>query len=178
MRAIFQRFFIATTVIPVLLILMLACSAPVSAISVTGAKYMNSIPAGGTDIQKMTVGIGADEDPTDVMIEVLGFGQTRDMVYTTLSPANDISPYSARKFISLDTNTVHIEPGTKKEVTATITLPKDVGAGGRYAIIYIHAIPGKGKSFTTAVNVPGTWLLFRVPLRQKREVSPIWTWAM
>jgi hypothetical protein len=138
----------------VLLILMLACSAPVSAISVTGAKYMNSIPPGGTDIQKMTVGIGADEDPTDVMIEVLGFGQTRDMVYTALSPVNDISSYSARKFISLDTNTIHIEPGTKKEVTATIILPKDVGAGGRYAIIYIHAIPGKGKSFTTAVNVP------------------------
>jgi hypothetical protein len=154
MRAIFQRSFTMTIVIPALLILMLGCSAPVSAISVSGAKYMNSIPPGGTDIQKMTVGIGADDDPTDVMVEVLGFGQTRDLVYTTLTPVNDLSPYSARKFISLDTNTIHLEPGAKKEVTAKITLPKDVGAGGRYAIIYIHALPGKGKSFTTAVNVP------------------------
>ena len=143
-----------TIVIPVLLIIMLVGSAPVSAISVSGAKYMNSIPSGGIDIQKMIVGIGSDEDPTDVMVEVLGFGQTRDQVYTTLSPVNDRSPYSARTFITLDTNTIHLEPGAKKEVTATITLPKNVGAGGRYAIIYIHAIPGKGKSFTTAVNVP------------------------
>jgi hypothetical protein len=154
MRAIFQRSFTMTIVIPALLILMLVGSAPVSAISVSGAKYMNSISPGGTDIQKMTVGIGGDEDPTDVMVEVLGFGQTRDLVYTTLSPVNDRSPYSARAFITLDTNTIHLEPGAKKEVTATITLPKNVGGGGRYAIIYIHAIPGKGKSFTTAVNVP------------------------
>ena len=39
-------------------------------------------------------------------------------------------------------------------IKATISLPKDVGAGGRYAIIYLHALPGKGKSFTTAVMVP------------------------
>ena len=36
----------------------------------------------------------------------------------------------------------------------TSPFPKNVGAGGRYAIIYIHALPGKGKSFTTAVIVP------------------------
>jgi hypothetical protein len=154
MRAIFQKSFTMTIVIPALLFLMLVGSASVSALSVSGAKYMNSIPPGGTDIQKMTVGIGADEDPTDVMVEILGFGQTKDLVYTTLIPINDRSPYSARTFITLDTNTIHLEPGAKKEVTATITLPKNVGAGGRYAIIYIHAIPGKGKSFTTAVNVP------------------------
>ena len=143
-----------TIVIPALLILMLVGSAPVSAISVSGAKYMNSIPPGGTDIQKMTVGIGGDEDPTDVMVEVLGFGQTRDLVYTTLSPVNDRSPYSARTFISLDTNTIHLEPGAKKEVTATITLPKNVGAGGRYAIVSVHALAKPGQLFTTGVNVP------------------------
>ena len=154
MRAIFRRYFTKTIVIPILLILILVGSAPVSAISVSGAKYMNSIPPGGTDNLKMTVGIGLDDDPTDVMVEVFGFGQTKDLVYTSLNPVNDLSPYSARKFISLDTNTIHLEPGAKKEVLATIALPKDGGAGGRYAIIYVHAVPGKGKSFTTAVNVP------------------------
>ena len=154
MNVIFQRSFITTIALPALLILMLVGSAPVSAISVSGAKYMKSIPPGGTDTQKMTIGIGADEDPADVMVEVLGFGQTSNQVYTALSPDNDRSPYSARTFISLDTDTIHLEPGDKKEVTATISLPGNVGAGGRYAIIYIHALPGEGKSFTTAVNVP------------------------
>jgi hypothetical protein len=154
MSTIFQRSFTMAILILALLILVLPGSAPVSAISVTGAKYMNNIPPGGSDILKMTVGIGADEDPTDVNIDVLGFGQTRDLVYSTISPVDDLSPYSARKFISLDTNNIHLEAGTQKDVTAKITLPKDVGAGGRYAIVYIHALPGKGKSFTTAVNVP------------------------
>jgi hypothetical protein len=154
MSTIFQRSFTLAIIILALFILVLPGTAPVSAISVTGAKYMNTIPPGGTDILKMTVGIGADEDPTDVNIDILGFGQTKDLVYTTLSPVDDLSPYSARKYISLDTNNIHLEPGAQKDVTAKITLPKDVGAGGRYAIIYIHALPGKGKSFTTAVNVP------------------------
>jgi hypothetical protein len=152
MRAIFQRSFTMTIVIPALLILMLVGSAPVSAISVSGAKYMNSISPGGTDIQKMTVGIGGDEDPTDVMVEVLGFGQTRDLVYTTLSPVNDRSPYSARAFITLDTNTIHLEPGAKKEVTATITLPKN----------YLHPChSGKGKIIYHCGKCSGTGHCFR-----------------
>src|SRR5674476_258224 len=101
MSTIFQRSFTMVIFILALLIVVLPGSAPVSAISVTGAKYMNNIAPGGSDILKMTVGIGADEDPTDVNIDVLGFGQTKDLVYSTLSPVDDLSQYSARKFISV-----------------------------------------------------------------------------
>ena len=127
---------------------------PVSAISVSGAKYMDSIAPGGTAVHTITVGIGPGEDPTDVQVEVMGFGQGMDKGYTTLDPVNDMSPYSARPFITLDKNTLHLEPGTTQTINANIALPKNVGAGGRYAIIYIHALPGAGKSFTTAVMVP------------------------
>ncbi len=149
-----QRTHVMMIVITALLILMLLCTAPVSAIGVSGSKYMDSIPPGGTATHKMTVGIGADEKPTDVLVEVMGFGQTMERIYTGLEPSRDVNSYSARTFISLDRDRIHLEPGTKEEITATITLPGNVGAGGRYAIIYIHALPGKGASFTTAICVP------------------------
>lgn len=128
--------------------------ASVSAISVSGAKFLGNISPGETVVHQMTIGIGPDEDPTDVLLEVMGFGQSLDKGYATIDPVNDVSPYSARTFITLDNTSVHLEPGSKQVINANISLPANVGAGGRYAIIYIHALPGKGKSFTTAVIVP------------------------
>ena len=48
----------------VALCLLLVLPATVSAISVTGSKYMGSIEPGGTDTHTMTVTIGSDENPT------------------------------------------------------------------------------------------------------------------
>ena len=53
---------------------------------------MGNISPGGTAVHTMTVGIGPGEDPTDVLVEVMGFGQSMDKGYTTLDPANDLSP--------------------------------------------------------------------------------------
>ena len=115
---------------------------------------MGSIAPGGTDTHVVTIDIGAGEPATDVAVQVAGFGQTPNGLYMPLDPANDASPYSALSFIKLDNSTLHLEPGTQQSVTATINLPQNAGPGGRYAIIYIHSIPGKGASLATAVVVP------------------------
>jgi len=154
MKEYLQTYGPAKMILLALVMVLMLTSVPVSAISVSGAKYLGNISPGETVVHMMTVGIGPGEDPTDIMVEIMGFGQSMDQGYTTLDPANDLSPYSGRTFITLDKNTVHIEPGSQQVINANITLPKNVGAGGRYAIIYIHALPGKGKSFTTAVMVP------------------------
>jgi len=138
----------------VILCLLLVLPAGVSAISVSGSKYMGSIAAGGTDTHTMTVSIGSDEDPTDVLAEVYGFGQNLDQGYSALNPAEDTGPYSARSFITLDNSSLHLQPGVPQSINAKIAVPANAGSGGRYALIYIHALPGVGKSFTTAVMVP------------------------
>jgi hypothetical protein len=138
----------------VFVLLAVWCLAPVSAIGVMGAKYMGSIAPGGTDVHTMTVSIGADAKPTDFQIYVMGFGQALDKGYVSLDPANDLSPYSGRKFITLSNTTIHLEPGTSQVVKATIKLPQTVGSGGRYAIISVHALAKTGESITTGVDVP------------------------
>ena len=135
------------------IILLLLCTAPSAAIGVMGAKYVGTIAPGGTDTHVVTIDIGAGEPATDVGVTVAGFGQNPSGIYSPLSPANDLNPYSARSFITLDNSTIHLQPGTSQSVTATITLPQNVGTGGRYAILYIYSLPGAG-AFSTAIVVP------------------------
>ena len=136
------------------IILLLFCTAPVAAIGVSGAKYEGTIAPGGTDTHVITINIGADEQATDISVQVAGFGQNPNGIYMPLDAANDVNPYSARSFITLDNSTIHLEPGTSQSITATITLPQNVGPGGRYAIIYVRSLPGAGSSLATAIVVP------------------------
>jgi hypothetical protein len=140
--------------ISAVIILLLFCTAPVAAIGVSGAKYEGTIAPGGTDTHVITINIGADEQATDISVQVAGFGQNPNGIYMPLDAANDVNPYSARSFITLDNSTIHLEPGTSQSITATITLPQNVGPGGRYAIIYVRSLPGAGSSLATAIVVP------------------------
>lgn len=141
-------------VISTVILILVLCTAPSAAIGVTGSKYMGSISPGGTDTHVMTITLGAGEPATDLTAEVAGFGQTISGMYTPLNAENDVTPYSARSFITLDNSTIHLEPGTQKSITATIKLPKNAGPGGRYAIIYIRSLPSANTNYETAVVVP------------------------
>lgn len=128
----------------VLIVFVQLCFVPASALSTTATRYVESIAPGTTATFPITLGIGSNENPTDLAVEVMGFGQHTDTEFAPIDPVSDTSPYSARKYISLDKTSFHLEPGKSQKVTATITLPKDVGAGGRYAIIYAHTLSPAG----------------------------------
>jgi len=140
-------------VIAIVLIVTLLCIFPSSALSITGTKYMGSIPAGGSGTHTMTIGVGQNENAQDVTITVMGFGQSLSKAYTPLSPSNDLNPYSARSYISLDSAKLHLTPGVPQTVTATISLPSGI-SGGRYALIEIDSVPEKGQLLATAITVP------------------------
>jgi hypothetical protein len=150
----FQRFQVSTIVFLAIMLMMVLCIVPVSGLSVSGAKYVGSISPGGTDTHIITITIGSGDSATDMIADVRGFGQDLDQSYKLLGPADDISPYSARSFITLDNSSLHVEPGMSKEITAKITIPQNAGAGGRYALIYLHPIAGTGQTFTTGAIIP------------------------
>jgi hypothetical protein len=140
-----------------LLISVAVICEPVSAgLKVSGSKYLGDAAPGDVIVHQMTVSTKPDDPPMDILVDVMGFGQSLQQSYSSLSPADDISPYSARSFISLSSPSFHVNPGESKSVNATITIPRNVGAGGRYALIYIHNAPVGGGStgFITAIEVP------------------------
>jgi len=132
----------------------LLCILPVSAMSLSSTKYTGTIAAGETVTYPITIGLGTNENPVNFTLEVMGFGQNLENGYTPLDSGIDTNPYSARPYITLNKNQIRLNPGTSQKITATIALPKNVGSGGRYAIIYLYAVPSKGQVVTTAVNIP------------------------
>ena len=159
------------------ILIILLCPGPVSAIDVVGAKYMETVNAGDTVTHSITVATKATESPMDIIVEVLGFGQTEGKSYTSLSPAEDASPYSARKFITLDTGSFHLNPGESKKIMATIVIPNDVGEGGRYAMISIRNAPsGDGSTaFVTAIVVPVMITIANTNILQTGTITDIKT---
>ena len=139
-----------------ILIVLVLCPGPASAINVVGAKYMETVNAGDTVTHTITVSTTASDPSMDIVVDVWGFGQTAGKSYSSLSASDDTSPYSARNFITLDTTSFHLNPGESKKIAATIVIPNNVGDGGRYAMISLHNAPtGAGNTaYVTAISIP------------------------
>ncbi len=90
-------------------------------------------------------------------VDVMGFGSSLFGTVETIGAVLDTGPYSARSFIGIDKAFFHLEPGRSQDITAEISVPSNVGGGGRYAIIYIHEQPPAGAGGTgslSAFNIP------------------------
>jgi hypothetical protein len=164
----------------VFLIVLLVAAAftlsPVAALKVEGAKIMLDVTPGTTYLFPMAVSIKPDDAASNYTIDILGFGQALDGGrYEGLSPDMDTLPYSATSFLSLPSPTVQLQPGERKEFNATIRVPGNVGAGGRYAVILIHpAAAGTGQSsVATAVLVPVMLTIEGTNLTETGEITGV-----
>lgn len=149
-------------VIPVLLIVLtlaLIVSSPVSAgLRVSGAKVLDSVSPGEVQTYVMNVGNTTDE-PMDVTVAVMGLGNLITGPTQALAVENDLSPYTARTFITATPTSFHLEPGQSQDVTVTVNVPSDVGDGGRYADVFIHTAPTGGGQIGVVVAVGAQVLL-------------------
>ena len=138
------------------LVFLILCPLPAAAIKVGGSLYMGSIAPGSSAVHTMTISTTPADSPMDLIVDVLGLGQTPEQGNTGLSPEKDTSPYSARTFITVSPKVFHLEPGASQVVTATIAVPQNVGDGGRYAMLTIRNAPlGTGSTLiVTAISVP------------------------
>ncbi len=125
-------------------------------ITVSGALLVTDISPGEILTHTITVTLGAADPPTNVIIRVGGVGQTPDGTYTILNDDADNSRYSARQFLSIDRDILHLEPGIPSDIIVTVRIPDDVGDGGRYAIVNIQTEPTKegGIGVISAFNIP------------------------
>jgi hypothetical protein len=123
---------------------------------VSGALLVTDVSPGQTFTYDMVVSIASTDPATDIVVQVMGMTQSPDGVNGALPASNDTGPYSARSFITVDKSSFHLTPGASQQVVATIQVPQDVGAGGRYAMINIATgtAGGAGIHYVEAVNVP------------------------
>lgn len=115
------------------------------------------VTPGETITHRMKLSIGEQDKAMDMAVDVMGYGSSSGGTPKAIAMAQDTSPYSARSFVSVDKSSIHLEPGGSQEIIATITVPPDIGEGGRYAIIYIHEQQPAGASGAgsfSAFNIP------------------------
>src|SRR5512143_598693 len=72
--------------------------------------------------QKYAQGIvlSAGAQPTDVLIEVLGYRQEADNGVVPLAASEDLEPYSARTFMTPQLSYVHLEAAEVKKVELSV----------------------------------------------------------
>ena len=148
-------------IVPALVAIIVLAATPVTIMANPGLQVTNpilvaNVSPGQTLPFKMTVGIGKDDPATNISVQVEGIVQSLDGTNGSLAASEDTSPYTARSFISVDKSSFLLEPGVSQDVTATINIPQDIGAGGRYAIIHIVTEPpaGGSVSIASAIDVP------------------------
>ncbi|WP_158513472.1 hypothetical protein [Dehalogenimonas formicexedens] len=113
------------------------------------------VSPGSTVTHRMTLQLGTENRAMDVAVDIMGYGSSPDGSVQTITPVQDVSPYSARAFIRIDKPTFHLDPGGSQDIVATISIPSDIGSGGRYAVIYIHELPPAGGTGSlSAFNIP------------------------
>ncbi|VVB64180.1 Uncharacterised protein [uncultured archaeon] len=125
-------------------------------LGVTGALIEMEVAPGDHISQEIEVQTDVGDSPMDLLVDVMGYGQSPHGGSTEISPDKDLSPYTARPFLKASPASFHLEPGAKQVVTLEGDVPADVGAGGRYAIVNIRSQPmGNGTvGISLAINVP------------------------
>lgn len=123
---------------------------------VSGAVFKGDVSPGQELVHEISVSNDVDSAPQNMVAEVYGFAMNENGANVELSPGDDTGPYSARSFLSVEPNSFVLEPGERKTLLLTGTVPEDVGSGGRYALVSIKTMPKGGGGnirVSTAIQV-------------------------
>lgn len=126
------------------LIFLLSSMPALAGLGVSGVVLIADVNPGQDITHEITVDSDQTDSPMDLVAEVVGFGQSLDGANMELPPEEDLSPYSARPFLTTTPVSFHLEPGTSQQIVLGGTVPMDVGSGGRYALVSIHSKPMMG----------------------------------
>lgn len=122
-----------------------------SGLRVQGVISDLTVEPGKSYQHKMVVSIGEKAPAYDLKVEVMGLGQGPDGSIQPVAPDKDVAAFSARQWVTVDKASFHLEPGRSQDLTATITVPNELGEGGRYAVVYISTVPKPGGNLGIAL---------------------------
>ncbi len=149
------------------MIILLTLGLPSAGISVSPSIIEKEVDPGQHISTEIDISSSSDENGGNYIIEALGFGYTPEGGTWAIKADQDTSPYSARTFLNITPSNFYIEPGKSEKVLIEADVPKNVGEGGRYALIKIRSSPksmnttgASGASISVAFNIP---VLFTIP---------------
>jgi hypothetical protein len=139
-----------------LVFLILVAGLASAGLGTSGSKLEKEVTSGEHITHLMQVKTDASDQSMDIQVEILGYGQSQDGAKRELNASQDISPYTARPFLSVSPSSFHLDPGKTQDVTLEGDIPKDVGSGSRYALVKIHSgAMGEGTvGFILGIDVP------------------------
>jgi hypothetical protein len=158
-----------------LIFLLLATNIASAGLLVGNAILEKDIAPGDHISHLMTV-TTRDSDPSmDFKVEVMGYGQSPDGSNNELNASQDTSPYTARPFLKVSTDSFHLDPGKSQQITLDGDIPKDVGSGSRYALVNIQSLPLGNQSVNVilAVDVPVRLTINGSEILNKGEIESI-----
>lgn len=115
-------------------------------LAVEGVLFDAEVAPGEKIAHEITVTLGEDEAPMDLVVGIDDWVQSEDGVNLPLEDGALPGPYSARGFLTAEPHRFRIEPGGTEKVMVKGQVPKDVGSGGRYALVGICSLPEKSKT--------------------------------
>lgn len=127
-----------------LIILAILSLVPISSsIKASGIIFDAKAAPGEKVSHEITIDI-KNESPADFRVAVVDWAQGPD---GSNIPAidNNTRPYSAKDFLKASPEKFHLEPGESQKIIVSGEVPRDVGDGGRYAIIRVYTVPGGNK---------------------------------
>ncbi|MDD5701070.1 MAG: hypothetical protein PHU23_03380 [Dehalococcoidales bacterium] len=127
-------------------------------LTVSGGKIETGVIPGSPGVHNMTVR-NTGETPLDIAVEAKGYGTSSGSSFTVLEPGEDTSPYTARDYLEISPDAFQLAPGESRQITVTVKAPADMGDGGRYAIVFIHTLPGGSGAVATVSAVAARVLL-------------------
>ncbi len=136
------------------IVLALLAIAPASAITVQGIAFVAEVSPGERIAYNMTATSNANVTE-EVHAHV--YGMTHDEHGERVGIEPDVMhPYSAAPFLKVTPEVAVVEPGASQLFVLEGVVPEDVGDGGRYAFVSIHASVDEGDmvGFAPEVQIP------------------------
>jgi len=145
-------------VVFIALLFLMATIPAFASLKVTGWLFEKEVAPGDSLSYIIPISTDSSDGPTDVQGDIIEYSQTLDGFNTGADISHDASPYSAKPFLTVSPERIHLEPGDSKEITVGGIVPTDVGSGGRYAVINVHTVSGNNGSLSFGAG-------FDIPIR-------------
>lgn len=101
---------------------------------------------------EITVSLRDNEDPMDLQVDILDWGQTLEGSNQEIEEGS-VAGYSAKGFLKASPSSFHLDPGESQKVLVEGDIPEDIGSGGRYALISVHSLPTVGEEESSEGSV-------------------------